>query len=100
MVIPPCSCNKDGGETDRPENDHNRPLTASSNTTHEKRFVHGELMVKRSMAKQFVEQPFGDFTTLFFGNEDELRQNMELNPSTREKLLADLQEAGYDLRNG
>ena len=45
-------------------------------------------------AKQFVEQLFGDLPR-FFGNEDELREIWS-NPSTREKLLADLQEAGYD----
>ncbi len=45
-------------------------------------------------AKQFVEQLFGDLPR-FFGNEDELRQIWS-NPSTREKLLVDLREAGYD----
>ncbi|SON50553.1 EcoAI/FtnUII family type I restriction enzme subunit R [Vibrio tapetis] len=45
-------------------------------------------------AKQFVEQLFGDLPR-FFNNEDELREIWS-NPSTREKLLADLQEAGYD----
>jgi type I restriction enzyme R subunit len=45
-------------------------------------------------AKQFVEQLFGDLPR-FFGNEDQLRQIWS-NPSTREKLLADLYEAGYD----
>jgi type I restriction enzyme R subunit len=45
-------------------------------------------------AKQFVEQLFGDLPR-FFGNEGELREIWS-NPSTREKLLADLQEAGYD----
>jgi type I restriction enzyme R subunit len=45
-------------------------------------------------AHQFVEQLFGELPR-FFGNEDELRQIWS-TPSTREKLLADLQEAGYD----
>ena len=45
-------------------------------------------------AKQFVEQLFGDLPR-FFGNEDELREIWS-NPNTREKLLADLHEAGYD----
>jgi type I restriction enzyme R subunit len=45
-------------------------------------------------AHQFVEQLFGELPR-FFGNEDELRQIWS-NPSTREKLLADLHEAGYD----
>lgn len=45
-------------------------------------------------AKQFVEQLFGDLPR-FFANEDELREIWS-NPTTREKLLADLYEAGYD----
>lgn len=45
-------------------------------------------------AKQFIEQLFGDLPR-FFGDEDELRQIWS-DPSTREKLLVDLQEAGYD----
>ncbi|MEJ6080804.1 hypothetical protein MT391_20085 [Vibrio sp. 1-Bac 57] len=45
-------------------------------------------------AKQFIEQLFGDLPR-FFGNEDELRQIWS-NPSTREKLLTDLNEVGYD----
>jgi type I restriction enzyme R subunit len=45
-------------------------------------------------AHQFVEQLFGELPR-FFGNEDELRQIWS-TPSTREKLLGDLHEAGYD----
>ncbi|MGR6837560.1 EcoAI/FtnUII family type I restriction enzme subunit R [Aliivibrio wodanis] len=45
-------------------------------------------------AKQFVEQLFGDLPR-FFANEDQLREIWS-NPNTREKLLADLYEAGYD----
>ncbi|WP_341210264.1 EcoAI/FtnUII family type I restriction enzme subunit R [Alteromonas stellipolaris] len=45
-------------------------------------------------AHQFVEQLFGELPR-FFGNEDELREIWS-NPSTREKLLNDLHEAGYD----
>ena len=52
--------------------------------------ANGEMLT----AKQFVEQLFGDLPR-FFGNEDELRAIWS-NPSTREKLLIDLHEAGYD----
>ncbi len=45
-------------------------------------------------AKQFVEELFGDIPR-FFTNEDELRKIWS-NPNTRENLLADLHEAGYD----
>lgn len=45
-------------------------------------------------AAQFVEQLFGDLPR-FFGNEDELREIWSY-PTTREKLLTDLHEAGYD----
>ena len=45
-------------------------------------------------AHQFVEQLFGELPR-FFGNEEELR-SIWSEPSTREKLLAELLEAGYD----
>ena len=45
-------------------------------------------------AHQFVEQLFGELPR-FFGNEDELRKIWS-EPSTRDKLLTDLNEAGYD----
>jgi type I restriction enzyme R subunit len=45
-------------------------------------------------AHQFVEQLFGELPR-FFGNEDELR-SIWSEPSTREKLLTELFEAGYD----
>lgn len=45
-------------------------------------------------AHQFVEQLFGELPR-FFGNEEELR-SIWSEPSTREKLLAELFEAGYD----
>lgn len=45
-------------------------------------------------AKQFIEQLFGDLPR-FFADEDELRQIWS-DPTTREKLLTDLREAGYD----
>jgi len=49
---------------------------------------------KMLTAKKFVEQLFADLPC-FFTNEDELRKIWS-NPNTREKLLADLHEAGYD----
>lgn len=45
-------------------------------------------------AHQFIEQLFGELPR-FFGNEEELR-SIWSEPSTREKLLAELLEAGYD----
>ena len=45
-------------------------------------------------AKEFVEQMFDDLPQ-FFENEDQLREIWS-DPTTREKLLNDLSEAGYD----
>jgi len=45
-------------------------------------------------AKEFVERMFEDLPR-FFENEDQLR-DIWSDPTTREKLLADLSEAGYD----
>lgn len=45
-------------------------------------------------AREFVERMFDDLPQ-FFGNEDELRAIWS-DPTTREKLLHDLSEAGYD----
>jgi type I restriction enzyme R subunit len=45
-------------------------------------------------AKEFVERMFDDLPQ-FFENEDQLR-GIWSNPNTREKLLEDLSEAGYD----
>ena len=45
-------------------------------------------------AKEFVERMFDDLPQ-FFGDEDQLREIWG-NPTTREKLLEDLSEAGYD----
>lgn len=45
-------------------------------------------------AKEFVERMFDDLPQ-FFENEDKLREIWS-DPATREKLLADLSEAGYD----
>lgn len=45
-------------------------------------------------AKEFVERMFDDLPQ-FFDNEDQLREIWS-NPSTREKLLQELSDAGYD----
>jgi type I restriction enzyme R subunit len=45
-------------------------------------------------AKEFVERMFDDLPR-FFENEDQLREIWS-DPTTREKLLEDLAEAGYD----
>ena len=45
-------------------------------------------------AREFVERMFDDLPQ-FFEDEDQLREIWS-NPDTREKLLADLSEAGYD----
>lgn len=45
-------------------------------------------------AREFVERMFDDLPQLF-GNEDQLREIWS-DPTTREKLLSDLSEAGYD----
>ena len=45
-------------------------------------------------AKEFIERMFGDLPR-FFENEDQLREIWS-DPTTREKLLEDLTEAGYD----
>jgi type I restriction enzyme R subunit len=93
----PCSCNtgEDGGETGRPEKIF---ITLTDGKVRQIQHMKSVLFMgadgEMLTAKQFVEQLFGDLPR-FFGNEDELRQIWS-NPSTREKLLADLQEAGYD----
>lgn len=45
-------------------------------------------------AKEFVERMFDDLPQ-FFGNEDQLREIWS-DPTTRDKLLSDLTEVGYD----
>ena len=45
-------------------------------------------------ALEFVKKMFNDLPQ-FFENEDQLREIWS-SPDTREKLLADLSEAGYD----
>jgi type I restriction enzyme R subunit len=49
---------------------------------------------KPMIAREFVERMLDDLPR-FFEDEDPLREIWG-NPSTREKMLADLSEAGYD----
>lgn len=91
----PCTCDTGGGGTGRPEKIF---ITLTDGKVRQIQHMKSVLFMgadgEMLTAKQFVEQLFGDLPR-FFGNEDELREIWS-NPSTREKLLADLQEAGYD----
>ncbi|ABM02018.1 type III restriction enzyme, res subunit [Psychromonas ingrahamii 37] len=93
----PCSCNTDDddGNTGRPDKIF---ITLTDGKVRQIQHMKSVLFMgadgEMLTAKQFVEQLFGDLPR-FFGNEDELRQIWS-NPSTREKLLTDLYEAGYD----
>ncbi|WP_076538371.1 EcoAI/FtnUII family type I restriction enzme subunit R [Shewanella sp. UCD-KL21] len=93
----PCSCDmgEGGGGTGKPEKIF---ITLTDGKARQIQHMKSVLFMgadgEMLTAKQFVEQLFGDLPR-FFGNEDELRQIWS-NPSTREKLLADLYEAGYD----
>lgn len=92
----PCSCD-DGGE-DKPERPEKIFITLKDGKVRQIQHMKSVLFMGPDgdmlTAHQFVEQLFGELPR-FFGNEDELRQIWS-NPSTREKLLADLHEAGYD----
>jgi type I restriction enzyme R subunit len=93
----PCSCvpGEDDEKPDRPEKIF---ITLTDGKVRQIQHMKSVLFMgadgEMLTAKQFVEQLFGDLPR-FFGNEDELRAIWS-NPSTREKLLADLHEAGYD----
>lgn len=93
----PCSCNTDDtyDKADRPEKIF---ITLTDGKVRQIQHMKSVLFMgadgEMLTAKKFVEQLFGDLPR-FFGNEDELREIWS-NPSTREKLLTDLQEAGYD----
>lgn len=93
----PCSCNADDSdeETGKPEKIF---ITLTDGKVRQIQHMKSVLFMGPDgdmlTAKQFVEQLFGDLPR-FFGNEDELREIWS-NPSTREKLLTDLQESGYD----
>ncbi len=93
----PCSCNTgdDDDGTGKPEKIF---ITLTDGKVRQIQHMKSVLFMgadgEMLTAKQFVEQLFGDLPR-FFGNEDELR-DIWSNPSTREKLLADLFEAGYD----
>ena len=92
----PCSCD-DGGE-DKPERPEKIFITLKDGKVRQIQHMKSVLFMGPDgdmlTAHQFVEQLFGELPR-FFGNEDELREIWS-NPSTREKLLGDLQEAGYD----
>tara|TARA_R110000737_G_scaffold352273_1_gene397583 strand:+ start:16884 stop:19457 length:2574 start_codon:yes stop_codon:yes gene_type:complete len=92
----PCSCD-DGGE-DKPDRPEKIFITLKDGKVRQIQHMKSVLFMGPDgdmlTAHQFVEQLFGELPR-FFGNEDELRQIWS-TPSTREKLLADLQEAGYD----
>jgi type I restriction enzyme R subunit len=92
----PCSCD-DGGE-DKPDKPEKIFITLKDGKVRQIQHMKSVLFMGPDgdmlTAHQFVEQLFGELPR-FFGNEDELRQIWS-TPSTREKLLADLQEAGYD----
>ncbi|MFH0264758.1 EcoAI/FtnUII family type I restriction enzme subunit R [Vibrio rumoiensis] len=93
----PCSCNTDDSDEDtrKPEKIF---ITLTDGKVRQIQHMKSVLFMGPDgdmlTAKQFVEQLFGDLPR-FFGNEDELREIWS-NPSTREKLLTDLQESGYD----
>ena len=91
----PCSCNTGEEKPSRPEKIF---ITLTDGKVRQIQHMKSVLFMgadgEMLTAKQFVEQLFGDLPR-FFGNEDELRQIWS-NPSTREKLLTDLHEAGYD----
>lgn len=93
----PCSCNTgdDDGETAKPEKIF---ITLNDGKVRQIQHMKSVLFMGPDgdmlTAHQFVEQLFGDLPR-FFANEDELRQIWS-TPSTREKLLADLFEAGYN----
>ena len=92
----PCSCD-DGGE-DKPDRPEKIFITLKDGKVRQIQHMKSVLFMGPDgdmlTAHQFVEQLFGALPR-FFGNEDELREIWS-NPSTREKLLADLHEAGYD----
>jgi len=93
----PCSCNP-GDDDDKPERPEKIFITLTDGKVRQIQHMKSVLFMGPDgdmlTAHQFVEQLFGELPR-FFGNEDELR-NIWSDPSTREKLLTDLNEAGYD----
>jgi type I restriction enzyme R subunit len=91
----PCSCHTGEGGGERPEKIF---ITLTDGKVRQIQHMKSVLFMGPNgdmlTAHQFVEQLFGELPR-FFGNEDELRKIWS-DPSTREKLLADLFEAGYD----
>ncbi|GLX84573.1 DEAD/DEAH box helicase [Thalassotalea loyana] len=92
----PCSC--DDGSEDKPDRPEKIFITLKDGKVRQIQHMKSVLFMGPDgdmlTAHQFVEQLFGELPR-FFGNEDELR-DIWSNPSTREKLLADLLEVGYD----
>ncbi len=96
----------DGGEEDKGDasGDDNEPrpekitITLSDGKTRQIKHISSTLYWspegKPISAREFVERMFDDLPQLF-GNEDQLREIWS-DPTTREKLLSDLSEAGYD----
>jgi type I restriction enzyme R subunit len=92
----PCTCDDGGGE--KPPRPEKIFITLKDGKVRQIQHMKSVLFMGPNgdmlTAHQFVEQLFGELPR-FFGNEDELREIWS-NPSTREKLLSDLLEAGYD----
>ncbi|GAA5317925.1 MAG: hypothetical protein AseanaTS_31330 [Candidatus Pelagadaptatus aseana] len=91
----------DGGLPDGPEPEpHPEKITIKLNDGKARTIQHIASAMywspegKPITAKEFVERMFDDLPQ-FFGNEDQLREIWS-DPTTREKLLSDLAEAGYD----
>jgi len=91
----PCSCDEGEGKSPRPEKIF---ITLKDGKVRQIQHIKSVLFMGADgdmiTAKEFVEQLFGDLPR-FFSDEDELRQIWS-DPSTREKLLTDLHDAGYD----
>ena len=92
---------KPGGETppdDPPPTSEKIVIKLSDGKTREIKHVSSVMYWspegKPITAREFVEQMFDDLPR-FFENEDQLRDIWSI-PDTRQKLLADLAEAGYD----
>jgi type I restriction enzyme R subunit len=93
----PCTC-EPGDDIDKPDKPDKIFITLTDGKVRQIQHMKSVLFMGPDgdmlTAHQFVEQLFGELPR-FFGNEDELRKIWS-DPSTREKLLVDLNEAGYD----
>ena len=92
----PCSCATD--DDDEPSKPEKIVITLTDGKTRQIQHMKSVLFMGANgdmlTAYQFIGEMFGDLPR-FFRNEDELR-NIWSDPTTREKLLTDLHEAGYD----